>query len=255
MARLQVVEFDKDLDEHMEFVTAASNLRARVYKIPEADMHRSRQIAGKIIPAIATTTALVRNRQRRRFFLLCDMFCGVRCFYARRGMFYVVYIWTRARSVTEAPSSLYVAEGFMRRRDCRPGLLTLALRVYDYFVGNKRISVRGYGVFRMANTQCGGGGQSLLCRGVGTWVVYHILLCTLSPRRCCHATTTLCLLAMTIQVVTVDHASETVYARECRTYPSPYRVLTFQRMRYGCVFCFLAMRRRSFRGPCREAEF
>lgn len=57
--RLQLIDFDKDLDEHMEFVTAASNLRARVYKIPEADMHRSRQIAGKIIPAIATTTALV----------------------------------------------------------------------------------------------------------------------------------------------------------------------------------------------------
>lgn len=63
--RLKVVDFDKDLDDHMEFVTAASNLRARVYKIPEADMHRSRQIAGKIIPAIATTTALVRKFPQR----------------------------------------------------------------------------------------------------------------------------------------------------------------------------------------------
>jgi len=56
---LTPVDFDKDIDEHMMFVTACSNLRARNYRIPEADMHKSRLIAGKIIPAIATTTALV----------------------------------------------------------------------------------------------------------------------------------------------------------------------------------------------------
>jgi ubiquitin-activating enzyme E1 len=53
------VDFDKDIDSHMKVVAAASNLRARNYRIPEADMHTSRGIAGKITPAIATTTALV----------------------------------------------------------------------------------------------------------------------------------------------------------------------------------------------------
>lgn len=53
------VDFDKDVDAHMRVVAAVSNLRARNYRIPEADLHVSRGIAGKITPAIATTTALV----------------------------------------------------------------------------------------------------------------------------------------------------------------------------------------------------
>mmetsp|Transcript_15256 Transcript_15256/g.42239 ORF Transcript_15256/g.42239 Transcript_15256/m.42239 type:complete len:1050 (+) Transcript_15256:121-3270(+) len=57
--RLSSIDFDKDIDDHMLFVTACSNLRALNYTIPCEDTHRSRAIAGRIIPAIATTTALV----------------------------------------------------------------------------------------------------------------------------------------------------------------------------------------------------
>jgi len=57
--QVQPIVFDKDVDAHMRVVAAVSNLRARNYAIPEADLHTSRGIAGRITPAIATTTAMV----------------------------------------------------------------------------------------------------------------------------------------------------------------------------------------------------
>ena len=67
--RLEPCEFEKDDDAHMAFVAACS-LKTLNYKF-EADVHQSRLIAGKIIPAIATTTALVAGLITMELFDLC----------------------------------------------------------------------------------------------------------------------------------------------------------------------------------------
>jgi hypothetical protein len=54
-------EFEKDDESnwHVAWITAASNLRALNYSIPPIGKQETKGIAGRIIPAIATTTSVV----------------------------------------------------------------------------------------------------------------------------------------------------------------------------------------------------
>ena len=59
--KVSPMEFEKDDDTnfHMDFISAFANLRARNYSIEEVDKLQARLIAGRIIPALATTTSMV----------------------------------------------------------------------------------------------------------------------------------------------------------------------------------------------------
>ncbi|KAJ9093229.1 hypothetical protein QFC19_008435 [Naganishia cerealis] len=53
------LSFDKDDDDTLDFVLATANLRAIAYGIPRKTRFEVKQMAGNIIPAIATTNAII----------------------------------------------------------------------------------------------------------------------------------------------------------------------------------------------------
>lgn len=54
-----VITFDKDDEDTLDFVAASANLRSIVFGIETKSRFDIKQMAGNIIPAIATTNAIV----------------------------------------------------------------------------------------------------------------------------------------------------------------------------------------------------
>jgi len=67
---IQAIEFEKDdaTNFHIDYIHATAQVRARNYTITECDFNKTKMIAGRIIPAIATTTAMVTGAVAAEFY-------------------------------------------------------------------------------------------------------------------------------------------------------------------------------------------
>ncbi|XAR55794.1 hypothetical protein NMG60_11035997 [Bertholletia excelsa] len=75
--RMNPIQFEKDDDSnyHMDLIAGLANMRARNYSIPEVDKLKAKFIAGRIIPAIATSTAMATGLVCLELYKVLDRAC------------------------------------------------------------------------------------------------------------------------------------------------------------------------------------
>jgi ubiquitin-like 1-activating enzyme E1 B len=131
-------EFDKDDKLGMRFITAASNLRAYVFGIePIQSLYATKGIAGNIIPAIATTNAIVAGLQVLQAFHILKANLDIKTGLVpgeRNVTNYCKYIWCERH---------YNRKGYllqpMKLQDpnpncfvCRNAMLSITLNTYEW---------------------------------------------------------------------------------------------------------------------------
>lgn len=70
------IEFEKDDDElkHVDWITYSANMRNIQYFIPQTNIYETRKIAGKIIPAMITTTSMISGFQILEYIRICKLY-------------------------------------------------------------------------------------------------------------------------------------------------------------------------------------
>ncbi|XP_059608519.1 ubiquitin-like modifier-activating enzyme 1 [Phlebotomus argentipes] len=139
--RVTPLEFEKDDDTnlHMDFIVAASNLRATNYKIEPADRHKSKLIAGKIIPAIATTTSVVAGFVVLELFKLAQN-CKDMSAYKNAFANLALPLFTLSEPMPVPKSTYYDIEWTLWDRFEVTGELTLA-EFLDYFKKEHKLEI------------------------------------------------------------------------------------------------------------------
>lgn len=80
------ITFDKDDEDTLDLVTAAANLRSDIFSIPTKSKFDIKQMAGNIIPAIATTNAMIAGLcVMQAFKILRDEYFRAKMIFLNRG--------------------------------------------------------------------------------------------------------------------------------------------------------------------------
>ncbi|KDN39754.1 ubiquitin-activating enzyme E1 [Tilletiaria anomala UBC 951] len=132
--RLTPVEFEKDVDDnfHIDFIAAAANLRAVNYAIQTADKHKVKGIAGKIIPALITSTSVASGLVCLELYKMLDMEHKTIEDYKNSFVNLALPFVSSAEPIPPAKNKYYDKEWTLWDRFTVPGNPTLGQLIEDF---------------------------------------------------------------------------------------------------------------------------